>query len=211
MTLRKQLDRLDPIRSCRDLFRFPADAGSNEQVIYLVGNSLGLQPKAVESEMQKQLQRWANLGVRGHFEGDPGWIRWVDRPNEIMAQLVGADKNDVAIMNTLSVNLHLLLATFYKPTKKRYKILIEQSAFPSDQYVVRSQAAWHGFDPDDAVIECPTQVGVFSLESFDRVLEESGEEIAMVLLGGVNYVSGQYLDLAEITSRAKSYGCVVGF
>ena len=208
----RELDRRDELSPLRDAFLFPRDA-SGEELIYLCGNSLGLQPRSVRARLGVELDDWANLGVEGHFQGKNPWFDYHAFLTEPMARVVGALPHEVVVMNALTVNLHLLLVSFYRPTKARYKILIEAGAFPSDQYAVDSQARFHGFDPREAIVELEPEPGEHTLrtEAIKSYLEEHGEQVALVLFGGVNYYTGQAFDLKAITEAGHRQGCVVGF
>lgn len=207
----KEADRHDPLSDYRSRFLFPTtDAG--EECLYLCGNSLGLQPKTVKDDINDILDHWSDRGVEGHFEGEKNWIGYIDKLKPQMANLVGAKDSEIAIMNTLSVNLHLLLISFYRPNEKRYKILIEAEAFPSDKYIVHSQARFHGYDPSVAVVELKGKDGglLIRAEDVQSALHED-PEIGLILLGGLNYVTGQYLPIKAITEIGHQYGCIVGF
>lgn len=208
----RELDAADPLSSLRDRFALPAGE-HGEPWAYFAGNSLGPMPIAARDDVEEILGSWAARGVEGYFEGDRPWVTYTDRMRESLARLVGAEAREVAVMNTLTVNLHLLMASFYRPTRARYAIVIEDGAFPSDSYAVRSQARWHGFDPDDAVIRLRPRAGEYALraEDIDAVLRREGERIALVLLGGVNYLSGQWFDMARITRLGRDAGAAVGW
>lgn len=195
----------------RDQFHIPKVNG--KEAIYLCGNSLGLQPKKVKEYVNEELEDWATLGVEGHIHARHPWLPYHEFLTKSMATLVGANESEVVVMNSLTVNLHLLMASFYKPTAKRHKILIEGDAFPSDKYAVASQAKWHGYDGIDAVIEWKPAPGehCVKMEDLKEMLRTQGDQIALILLGGVNYYTGQYLDIKEITSLGHSYGITVGF
>jgi kynureninase len=195
----------------RDHFHIPQVHG--EDSIYLCGNSLGLQPKRVKEFVNAELDDWAALGVEGHLHARHPWLPYHEFVTKSMSSLVGAFPSEVVVMNSLTVNLHLLMASFYRPTKDRFKILIESDAFPSDRYAVASQAVWHGIDQDEAIIQWNPREGEYCLQLDDlkEILKEQGEQIALILLGGVNYYTGQYLDLKEITRLGHSYGITVGF
>jgi kynureninase len=206
------LDAHDPLRAYRDKFHIPTGPDSQE-CIYLCGNSLGLQPKTVRAAVEQELHDWATLGVEGHFRARHPWLPYHELLATQTAQLVGARPLEVVVMNTLSVNLHLMLVSFYRPTPARYKVLIEAPAFPSDRYAVASHLAWHGLDPDKALIALEPRPGEATLRTADIVarLEQEGQSIALVLLGGVNYYTGQAFDMATITNAGHAQGCVVGF
>jgi kynureninase len=205
------MDENDPLKDYRERFLFPQHAGSN--CIYLCGHSLGLQPKTAAACIQQELNEWAELGVEGHFRAKNPWMPYHQLLTEQTAALVGAKPIEVVVMNSLTVNLHLMMASFYRPTPSRHKILVEQGAFPSDQYAVKSQIQFHGFDPATALIELTPLPGESCLrdEQIESVIERSGDEIALILLGGVNYGTGQAFDMAGITRAGHAQGCLVGF
>jgi kynureninase len=195
----------------RDQFHIPQVNGKDS--IYLCGNSLGLQPKKVKDYVEETLEDWAKLGVEGHLHARHPWLPYHEFLTQSMARLVGARESEVVVMNSLTVNLHLLMASFYRPTKDRYKILIESDAFPSDRYAVASQAKWHGFEEEDAIVLWRPEPGkhLLDMDGLEDILRVEGEQIAMILLGGVNYYTGQYLDIREITKLGHDYGITVGF
>jgi len=195
----------------RNLFHIPQVNGQDS--IYLCGNSLGLQPKKVKEYVNEELDDWASMGVEGHVHARHPWLPYHEFLTKSMAQLVGANQSEVVVMNSLTVNLHLLMASFYRPDKKRFKILIESDAFPSDRYAVASQALWHGYDPADSIILWKPEKGEYTLrtEALKAILEKEGEQIALVLLGGVNYYTGQYFNIPEITALGHQYGIMMGW
>ncbi len=205
------LDEADPLREFRDEFHIPRH-GDAEQA-YFCGNSLGLQPKAVRGALIDELDDWANLGVEGHFLGKHPWMPYHEFVRESLAACVGAMPSEVVAMNSLSVNLHLMMVSFYRPTPQRHAILIEAGAFPSDRYAVESQVRFHGFDPATSLIELEADEpgGTISMQAIERVLAERGGEIALVLWPGVQYRSGQAFDCAEVARLAHARGCMVGF
>ncbi len=207
-----QCDKEDPINSYRDQFHIPIQKDGSP-FIYLCGNSLGLQPKSTEAYIRQELQDWKNYGVEGHFHAKNAWMPYHEFLTEKMARLVGALPEEVIVMNTLSVNLHLMMVSFYRPTQSRNKIVIESDAFPSDKYAVESQIKFHGFDPQSSLIELAPRDGeeLIREEDIKHLLEEQGEEIALVLLGNTNYYSGQFFDMKKITQWGHQQGCVVGF
>lgn len=207
----QEMDRNDPLRSYRELFWFPQHKGKN--VIYLCGNSLGLQPKAVEKALMNELEHWKEHGVEGHFRGEMPWMHYHKYFVEQSAHIVGAKKEEVVIMNTLTTNLHLMMVSFYRPTKERYKIIMEAGAFPSDQYAMESQAHWHGFEPADTIIEVAPREGEHILRTEDilDVIKKEGEQVALVMFGGINYYTGQFFDLEAITKAGHAVGAKVGF
>ncbi|RZK56530.1 MAG: kynureninase [Pedobacter sp.] len=207
----KALDSNDPLKELRNEYLFPKQNG--KPFIYLCGNSLGLQPKVAKEVLQKQLDNWENLAVEGWFEGESPWMFYHKELKKLMAPIVGAKPAEVCPMNTLTVNLHLLMVSFYKPTAKKFKIIMESGAFPSDQYAIESQVRFHGFDPADAIIEVAPREGECTLRTEDIVksIEENCDEIALVLFGGVNYFTGQWFDMQAIAKAGHKIGAVVGF
>ena len=207
----KDQDLNDPIAHCRKKFHIPKNSEGDEW-LYFTGNSLGLQPKETKNHIKQELDDWANLGVEGHFEAKNPWMPYHEFLTKTMAQIVGAKPIEVVIMNTLTTNLHLLMVSFYQPTKLKHKILIESDAFPSDRYAVETQLKFHGFDPSDSLIEWSPRKGeaLLNIEDLESILESQGEEIALLLVGGVNYYTGQYLDLKKISQLGHGKGCKVG-
>jgi kynureninase len=207
-----RLDERDPLREFRERFCLP-EAPDGQPAIYFCSHSLGLQPKAVKPLMEKELENWARLGARGHFEGEIPWYTYQEPLRESAAQLVGAKPNEVILMNGLTVNLHLMMTTFYRPNAPRYKILMDAPMFPSDLYAVKSQIALAGYNPADALITVNPRPGENSLRDSDieATLMERGPEIALVLFNGVNFLTGQVFDLYSIVRCAKEQSCVVGF
>lgn len=207
----KQLDANDSLQSFRDKFYFPHLHG--RQAVYFTGNSLGLQPKSTQDAILTELEDWANYGVEGHFHARNPWYSYHELLNQSAAKIVGAEPSEVVMMNQLTVNLHLLMVSFYRPTKQRYKIICEAKAFPSDQYAIESQVKWHGFDPESAIIEISPRAGehCISHEDIYTAIQENKDELALVLFGGVNYYSGQVFDMQKITEKAHDAGAYVGF
>ncbi|WP_113652685.1 kynureninase [Pedobacter namyangjuensis] len=205
------LDSNDPLRELREEYLFPKQNG--KPFIYLCGNSLGLQPKVAKEVLNNQLSNWENLAVEGWFEGESPWMFYHKELKKLMAPIVGASPEEVCPMNTLTVNLHLLMVSFYKPTAKKFKIIMESGAFPSDQYAIESQVRFRGFNPADAIIEVKPREGEYTLRTEDIVnsIVENGDEIALVLFGGINYFTGQWFDMPAITKAGHSIGAVVGF
>lgn len=205
------MDLADPLRGLRQEFLFPQQ--NNKPFIYLCGNSLGLQPKVAREVLDVQLNNWQNLAVEGWFEGDSPWMFYHKELKKLMAPIVGASVLEVCPMNTLTVNLHLLLVSFYRPTAKRFKIIMEAGAFPSDQYAIESQVRFHGYDPKDAIIEVAPGAGAYTLRTEDIVaaIDNSADEIALVLFGGINYFTGQWFDMEAITRAGHAAGAIVGF
>jgi kynureninase len=221
----RALDAADELGSLRREFELPREGG--RALIYLCGHSLGLMPKAARRTVEAELDRWGTLAVDGHFpdarpprgrsrplrSAHGGWLDYHVQFAPALANLVGAHRDEVVAMNTLTVNLHLMLATFFRPTPQRYKILIEDEAFSSDRYAVESQLRWHGLDPRTALLEVGFKEGGFELdfERYEALLAQEGERIALVLLPGVQYLTGERLDLGAYTAAAQRYGCRVGF
>ncbi|RMG70284.1 MAG: kynureninase [Bacteroidetes bacterium] len=205
-------DQQDPLRPYREQFLFP-ERPSGEPYLYLCGNSLGLQPRQTRQYVLDELDDWAALGVEGHTQARHPWLSYHEFLTKPMARMVGGQPDETIVMNGLTVNLHLLMATFYRPSPTRYKILIEADAFPSDIYAVSSQLAWHGYDPTEGLLKLTPRPGAHCLETEDiaTVLAQHGSDIALVLMGGVNYYTGQLFDIAEITRLAQAQGCVVGW
>jgi len=208
----KQQDQLDELSNYRNQFHIPKDKNGNE-LIYFTGNSLGLQPKSTKSYINQELEDWANFGVKGHTEAKNPWLPYHEFLTESMANLVGAKPIEVVTMNTLTANLHFMMVSFYQPTKTRYKIVIESDAFPSDKYAVESQLRHHGFDDKEGLILWKPRKNeeLLHFEDLEAILESQGEEIALLMIGGVNYYTGQYFDLKRITELGHIHGCVVGF
>lgn len=208
----REMDARDPLASLRDRFYIPTTS-SGKECIYLCGHSLGLQPKTAQTYLEQELRDWAELGVEGHFGGQNPWFTYHRLLTQQTADLVGAKASEVVVMNSLTVNLHLMMVSFYRPTASRYKIVIEGGAFPSDQYAVKSQIHFHGFDPASSLIELMPRQGETYLreEDIEELMEREGYSIALILLGGVNYATGQAFDLATITKAAQGKGCAVGF
>jgi kynureninase len=205
------LDIHDPLSRFRERFLLPYR--DQHTLRYFCGHSLGLQPKHVADYIQQELNDWHRLGVEGHFHGTRPWLSYHERLTPALAMLCGANESEVVAMNSLSVNLHLMLTSFYRPTATRYKILIERSAFPSDRYAVISQLELHGYSADQALIELTPKPGENTLrtEEIIATLNREGEQIAAVLLPGVQYLTGQVFDIAAITRAAQQHGCTVGF
>jgi kynureninase len=204
-------DAGDPLHRFRDQFHIP-QRPDGRPVIYFCGHSLGLQPRAARARVEEELDAWARLGVEAHFQGKAPWYSYHEQLRESGARLVGARPHEVVFMNSLTVNLHLLMATFYRPTLQRPCILIDEPAFPSDLYAVKSQIQFHHFDPGQALLTLRPREGeqTIRIEDLEAVLEKRGREIAVVWLNAVNYLSGQFFDLERITERAQQHGCKVG-
>ncbi len=206
-----EMDKNDPLAPYRDQFHIP-ETKAGDACIYLCGNSLGLQPKATETAIQQELTDWKMLGVEGHFHAKNPWMPYHEFLTKPLAKLVGAKPSEVVAMNGLTVNLHLMMVSFYRPTSTRYKIVIERGAFPSDRYAVLSQLQFHGFD-ESGLIELTPRAGETTLRTEDilSTIKAEGESIALILIGGVNYYTGQYFELKKITAAGHEAGAVVGF
>lgn len=204
-------DQSDPLFRFRERFHIPGRAG--KELLYFCGNSLGLQPKSVSYLMNQELEDWARFGVDGHFKAKNPWFSYHKLFSERLGKLVGALPDEVVAANSLTINLHLLLISFFKPQGKRTKILMEAGAFPSDQYAIESQLRMHGLDPDAHLIEVGPRPGtdVIAMEDILEVIETEGENLALIIMGGVHYYSGQYFDLKEITRAGQKQGALVGF
>ena len=207
----QSLDAKDELRNYREEFYFPKVNG--KQVIYFTGNSLGLQPKRTKAYVDEVMNDWANLAVEGHFYADKPWWDYQERFAAPLSEIVGAKPSEVGVMNTLTVNLHLLMVSFYNPTPKKYKIICEEKAFPSDQYMFQSQVKFHGYDPKDAIVEIKRREGEANirLEDILAKIDEVGSELALVLIGGVNYYTGQVFDMKTITAAGQKHGAYVGW
>ncbi|HMG11241.1 MAG TPA: hypothetical protein VK609_22160, partial [Mucilaginibacter sp.] len=204
-------DKLDPLKDFRSRFLIPQH--HSEDAIYLCGNSLGLQPASAQEYVADQLNTWKNLAVEGWFQGDDPWLSYHKQLSSSVSKIVGAHESEVTVMNSLTVNLHLLMVSFYKPNSNRFKIIMEGGAFPSDQYAVESQARFHGFDPKEAIIEIFPRDGELTLRTEDIIqkINDHASELALVLFAGINYYTGQFFDLGVITSAAHKAGAYAGF
>ena len=206
------MDQEDPVATMRDKFHIPKHADGSDE-IYLCGNSLGLQPKKTESYLNYELAQWQKYGVKGHFSGDFPWMPYHEFLTEGFADLVGAKSSEVVAMNSLTANLHFMMVSFYQPTESRHKILIEDHAFPSDHYAVESQIKFHGFDPEDSMLLVKPRNGEETIRHEDllSIIEEEGDSIALIMLPGVQYYTGQVFKMREITAAGHAKGCLVGF
>ncbi len=211
-TFAQAMDQKDPLQNFRSQFYIPKNKDGDD-LVYLTGNSLGLQPKSTFDFINQELLDWEKYGVEGHFHAKNPWMPYHEFLTKSMAEVVGAKPIEVVVMNTLSVNLHLMMVSFYRPTKERYKILIESDAFPSDKYAVQSQIKFHGFDPKDGLIELHPREGEVLLRHEDilQTIEDQGDEIALVMIGNTNYYTGQAFDMKSITTAAHARGAKVGF
>ncbi|MBO2452721.1 kynureninase [Actinomadura barringtoniae] len=208
------LDEADPLPTRRAEFLIPpAPDGSYGESAYFAGNSLGLQPRGVAARISEELEDWARFGVEGHTQGRRPWVGYHELLRDPMARLVGALPHEVVAMNTLTVNLHLMMASFYRPAGERTRIVIEDTAFPSDSYAVASQAVHHGLDPAEAIVRLRPREGEDTLRTEDIAdyLEREGDRVALLMLGGVNYLTGQLMDIQAITKAGRAAGAVVGW
>ncbi len=207
----KSLDAQDELKNYKNEFYFPQH--NNKNVIYFTGNSLGLQPKVTKKYVAEVMDDWANMAVEGHFYSEKPWWDYHERFCNPLSKIVGAKPSEVGVMNTLTVNLHLLLVSFYQPKGKRYKILCEEKAFPSDQYLLQSQVKFHGYAPEDAIVEIKRRDGELTTRQEDILakIEELGDELALVFIGGVNYYTGQVFDMKTITAAGHKVGALVGW
>jgi len=207
----KSLDAKDILKDFRERFYIPQHDGKDS--IYFTGNSLGLQPKIVKQYVNQELDDWARLGVEGHFHAKNPWLTYHEIFPKQLSKIIGCLQDEVVVMNQLTVNLHLLMVSFYRPTRQRYKIICEAKAFPSDQYAFESQVRYHGFDPADAIVEVNPQQEVNTIRTDDIIaaIDQHRDELALVLFGGVNYYTGQLFDMEAITAAAHSAGAYAGF
>ncbi|AZQ42759.1 kynureninase [Nonlabens ponticola] len=206
------LDKADDLSRFRKSFTIPKHTDNTESV-YLCGNSLGLRPNKAVTYVNEELEDWARLGVKGHFDKEFAWTRYHEFLTESMATIVGAKHEEVVVMNTLTPNLHFMMVSFYQPEGKRRKIVMEADAFPSDTYAVASQIKFHGGNPDEDIIRWQPRPGenTLNIEDLQQILSQHGDEIALIMIGAVNYYTGQYFDLKKITEIGHSHGCMVGF
>lgn len=208
----RQMDAADSLKNFREKFYIPKQPNGTD-AIYLTGNSLGLQPKTTRNFIEQELKDWEMLGVEGHTKAKNPWMPYHEFLAEQMANIVGAKPIETVVMNSLTVNLHLLLVSFYRPTKEKYKIVIEAGAFPSDQYAVQSQIKFHGFNVADSLIELTPRAdeNCLRIEDIEKTIVENGDSTALILLGGVNYYTGQAFDMRRVTEIGQQVGAVVGF
>ncbi len=207
----QQLDKQDPLNRFRDKFYIPLVNG--KECIYFTGNSLGLQPKTVQEYILNDLEDWANYGVEGHVHARNPWIKYHEMFPEKLAPILGAMEQEVVVMNQLTINLHLLLISFYRPTKERYKIICEAKAFPSDQYALESQVLLSGFDSEKSIIEVKAREGEHTIRNEDIIdtIKKHSNELAVVIIGGVNYYTGQVFEMQAIAAAAHDVGAYCGF
>lgn len=208
----QELDHADGLSKFRSQFVFPKSR-SGKTPLYFAGHSLGLMPVKAPEYVQEEMQAWGEFAVEGHFEGKHPWLPYHENITASFSKLVGAKESEVVAMNTLTVNLHLLMVSFYRPTKTRFKILIEENSFPSDKYAVDSQAQFHGFDASQAVVELKPRAGetTLRLEDIENKIKDLGDSLALVMLGNCNYLSGQQFDFKKITAAGHAAGATVGF
>ncbi|MGM0943913.1 MAG: kynureninase [Bacteroidota bacterium] len=206
-----RMDREDPLSHFRSQFFFPKLNG--QEAIYFCGNSLGLQPKSVSKYIDKELGNWANLAVDGHFHGEDAWYHIRKKSKPALAEILGTHEHEVVAMNNLTVNLHLLMVSFYRPTAKRFKIIIEKGAFPSDQYMLETQVKFHGLNPDEVIVELNPRPGEHTLRTADILAEirKQGEQLALVNMAGLQYYTGQVFDMKAISAAAHEVGALAGF
>lgn len=207
----QQSDKADKLSTYRKKFLFPQHNG--KEVVYFTGNSLGLQPVTTQSYIQQELEDWAKFGVEGHFLAKHPWMPYHEFLTDKMARIIGGMPEETVMMNQLTVNLHLLMVSFYRPTKQRYKILCEAKAFPSDQYALQSQIKFHGLDVKDALIEVAPRTGEYVIRHEDilEAIEKNKDSLALIMIGGVNYFTGQVFDMKSITAAGHKAGAIVGF
>ena len=210
LSFAKQLDREDSLSDYRNLFHIPKNS-NKEELIYFCGNSLGLQPKSTKSFIDKEMEDWANLGVRGWSNAKKPWLKYHSYLTDEMASIVGAKPQEIVVMNTLTVNLHLMMVSFYRPTKSKFKIILEADAFPSDIYAVESQLSHHGYNIDDGIVLWETKNKENKYKDLENIFLENKDEIALVLIGGVNYYTGEFFNLKKITELGHKYNSMVGF
>ena len=208
----KKMDKEDELYPYRNQFHLPMQK-NGQPYIYLCGNSLGLQPKSTQKALQQELKDWQNLGVEGHFHAKNPWLPYHEFLTKAMAKVVGAKPEEVVVMNTLTVNLHLMMISFYHPKGKRNKIVIEADAFPSDKYAAESQIRQRGLDPKECLIELKAREGEVLVreEDIQHLIETQGDEIALIMLGNTNYYTGQYFNMKKISEWGHAKGCYVGF
>src|SRR5206468_9095866 len=208
----RQLDAEDPLRDFRKKFHLPLGPDGGP-LIYFAGNSLGLMPKAARTVVERELDVWAKRALDAHHAADTPWYSYHETLREPTARLVGAQANEVICMNSLTVNLHLMMATFYRPTKSRFKILMEEPAFPSDTYAIKTQIMYHGLDPQDGPILTRPRKGEFTIRTEDilDLIDKNADQLAVVIFGGANFFTGQLFDIKKITAAAHKHRIVAGF
>ena len=208
----EELDQKDRLKNYRDLFFIPKDKEGNE-LIYFCGNSLGLQPKKTKEYIIQEVDDWKKFAVEGHFNAKNPWLPYHELLSVSYSKLIGAKASEVIAMNTLTVNLHLMMVSFYRPKENKFKVLIEKDAFPSDIYAVESQIKFHGYKVEDALIKLEPRKGEYFIrqQDIEKIIKENSDEIALILIGGVNYYTGQLFDMQKITKIGHVNGIVVGF
>ena len=211
ITFARGLDEKDPLRQFREQFYIPIVNG--QESVYFTGNSLGLQPRTTQEYILNELEDWANFGVEGHFHATHPWFSYHEMFPQLLANIVGAMPEELVVMNQLTVNLHVLLTSFYRPSATRYKILCEAKSFPSDQYALESQVTLHGFNPETAIVEISPRDGEHNIRTEDIIsaIRENKDSLAVVLFGGVNYYTGQVIDMKAIAGAAREAGIYCGF
>ncbi|QEC67769.1 kynureninase [Panacibacter ginsenosidivorans] len=211
LSFAQQLDANDTLKHFREQFYFPRHNGSD--AIYFCGNSLGLQPKKVEDAIHVELQTWRELAVEGYFKGTNPWLYYHEYLRGSLAKIVGAKEDEITVMNALTVNLHFMMLSFYRPTKQRYKIMMEAGAFPSDQYAVETQVKHYGFDPTDAIVEISPRAGEKILRNEDivKAIDDNKDTLALTIFGGINYYTGQLYDIPLVTNAAQKIGAIAGW
>lgn len=207
----RRADQADALHHYKAQFHFPHHNG--KEVIYFCGNSLGLQPKSAHAAIETELKTWREQAVGGYFNGANPWLYYQDYCKPALAKIMGASTEEITVMNALTVNMHLMMLSFYQPTSTRYKIMLEAGAFPSDQYAVETQAKHHGFNPDDAIIEIAPRAGEKTLRTEDilQAIEDHKDSLALTIFGGINYYTGQFFDIPTITKAAQAAGAVAGW
>ena len=207
-----KMDEQDSLKKFRNKFHIPP-AHQRDQSIYFCGNSLGLQPKNAEKYIQQEIDNWRLMGVKGHTKGDTPWLPYHELLTDYTSELVGGLSSEVVVMNSLTVNIHLLMVSFYRPTNKRYKILIEDHAFPSDRFALESQVRFHGFSPDKAIVtmKSRSRKQCITTDEILDYIDRNKDNLAMIFMGGVNYFTGQVFDMKTVTEAGHSAGCIVGF
>jgi len=208
----QQQDQKDTLNKYREKFLIPTN-NKGEEMVYLCGNSLGLQPKRTSKYVEQELKDWAKFGVEGHTDAKHPWLPYHEFLTNSMAKIVGAKPSEVVIMNSLTANLHFMMVSFYQPTKTKHKIVIESDAFPSDKYAVESQLKFHGFDPKEGLILWTPPKGeeLCKVLDLENILKEQGDEIALIMIGSTNYYTGQSFPLKKITNLGHQHNCIVGF
>ncbi len=211
LSFARQQDQQDNLRPYQKQFIFPKHKG--KKALYFCGNSLGLQPKTLKKAVLHELNQWGNRGIEGYFEGEMPWLKYHNFLAPQSAALVGAKEHEVVVMNTLTVNLHLMMVSFYRPTTTRFKIIMEGGAFPSDQYAIETQLRFHGFSPEEAIVEVFPRDGEYTLRTEDvlQTIDNHKDSVALILFGGINYYTGQFFDLKKITASGHQAGAIVGF